>query len=109
MHQKCIQQFYYRINGDYRTAATPQPFYFPFSGTTRVSRYQKRTPGLHGAREKLTEADTPTIRLGATPSGLTSAHLHHPHFLQAGCPSCRPTNSVKALKAVQRRCHRPEN
>jgi len=25
----------------------------------------------------------------------------HPttHFLQAGCPSCRPTNSVKALKA----------
>ena len=23
-----------------------------------------------------------------------------PHFLQAGCPSCRPTNSVKALKAT---------
>jgi len=23
-------------------------------------------------------------------------------FLQAGCPSCRPTNSVKALKAQQR-------
>jgi len=21
-------------------------------------------------------------------------------FLQAGCPSCRPTNSVKALKAI---------
>jgi len=29
-------------------------------------------------KERLTEADTPTIRLGATPSGLTSAHLHHP-------------------------------
>jgi len=27
---------------------------------------------------RLTEADTPTIRLGATPSGLTSAHLYHP-------------------------------
>jgi len=25
-------------------------------------------------------------------------------FLQAGCPSCRPTNSVKALKAVKS-CH----
>jgi len=25
-----------------------------------------------------TEAETPTIRLGAIPSGLTSAHLHHP-------------------------------
>jgi len=22
----------------------------------------------------------------------------HPVFLQAGCPSCHPTNSVKALK-----------
>jgi len=27
---------------------------------------------------RLTEADTLTIRLGATPSGLTIAHLHHP-------------------------------
>ena len=27
---------------------------------------------------RLTEADTLTIRLGATPSGLSSAHLHHP-------------------------------
>jgi len=26
---------------------------------------------------RLTEADTQTIRLGATPFGLTSAHLHH--------------------------------
>jgi len=47
---------------------------------------------------RLTEADTLIIRLGATPSGPTSAHLHHPHiFLQARCPSCRPANSVKAL------------
>jgi len=49
---------------------------------------------------RLTEADTPTVRLGATPSGLSSAHLHHPpFFLHAGCPSYRPINSVKALKA----------
>ena len=49
---------------------------------------------------RLTEADTPSIWLGATPSGLTSAHLHHPPiFLQAGYSSCHPTNSVKALKA----------
>jgi len=25
-------------------------------------------------------------------------------FLQAGCPSCRPTNSVKALKAISGGC-----
>ena len=30
----------------------------------------------------------------------TPAH-HHSVFLQAGCPSCRPTNSVKALKTEQ--------
>jgi len=29
---------------------TPQPFYGPFSGTTRMSRCQKRTSGLYGAR-----------------------------------------------------------
>ena len=46
------------------------------------------------------KADTQTIRLGSTPSGLTIAHLHHPPiFLQARCPSCCPINSVKALKA----------
>jgi len=49
---------------------------------------------------RLTEADTHTIRLGTTLSGLTSPNLHYPpYFLRAGCPSCRPTNSVKALKA----------
>jgi len=31
--------------------AIPQPFYGHFSGTTRVSRCQKRTSGLYGARE----------------------------------------------------------
>ena len=35
-------------------------------------------------KERLTEADTLTIRLGATPSGLTSAHLHHPPIFFTG-------------------------
>ena len=29
---------------------------------------------------------------------ITTPVPHHSVFLQAGCPSCRPTNSVKALK-----------
>ena len=33
------------------TTTTPQPFYGPFSRTTRVSHWQKRTSGLYGARE----------------------------------------------------------
>ena len=38
-------------------------------------------------------------------------HQHPPLcFLQAGCPSCRPTNSVKALKArTQTTKHRENN
>ena len=31
---------------------------------------------------------------------ITTPAPHHSVFLQAGCPSCRPTNGVKALKAV---------
>jgi len=32
---------------------------------------------------------------------ITTPAPHHSVFLQAGCPSCHPTNSVKALKANQ--------
>jgi len=43
---------------------------------------------------RLTEADTPTIRLGATPSGLTSAHLHPPIFYRSNALSAaQPTVS----------------
>jgi len=44
---------------------------------------------------RLTEADTPTIRLGATPSGLTSAHLHHPPIFYRPdvLPAAQPTAS----------------
>ena len=51
-------------------------------------------------KERLTEADTETIRLGATPSGLTSAHLHHsPIFYRPDAlPATQP--SVKALTAT---------
>jgi len=36
----------------------------------------------------------------------TDNHANSPplSFLQAGCPSCHPTNSVKALKATDTEC-----
>jgi len=50
------------------------------------------------------EAEVPTVRVGATPTGLTAPPLTAPtapkKILKAGCPSCRPTNSVIALKAL---------
>jgi len=44
---------------------------------------------------RLTEADTPTIRLDATPSGLASAHLHHPpiFYRPDALPATHPTLS----------------
>jgi len=49
---------------------------------------------------KIMEAEALTVRVGATPTGLMAPPPTQPPqgFLQAGCPSCRPTNSVKALK-----------
>jgi len=44
---------------------------------------------------RLTEADTLTIRLGATPSRPTSAHLHHPpiYYRLDALPAAQPTVS----------------
>jgi len=47
---------------------------------------------------RLTEAYTPTIRLGATTSGLTIAHLHDPTFLQARCPSMQPNQQRQSTE-----------
>jgi len=46
---------------------------------------------------KLTEANTQTIRLGATPSRLTSAHLHHlPIFYRLDdLPAAQPCQSTE--------------
>jgi len=44
---------------------------------------------------RLTEADTSTMRLGTTPSGPTSAHLHHPplFYRPDALPVAQPTVS----------------
>jgi len=57
---------------------------------------------------RLTEADTQTIQLGATPSGPTSANLHHPPSAfsaltllvgrQEGHPSCKKMGRPKINK-----------
>ena len=87
-----------------------RPFYGPFFRDHPGEPVPEENLWTLWCKGRLTEADTETIRLVATPSGLTSADVHHPpHFLQAGCASCCPTNSVKALKATSafglgRRC-----
>jgi len=46
-------------------------------------------------KQRLTEAVTLTIRLGATPSGLTSAHLHHPPIFFTGRIPFLPPNQQR--------------
>jgi len=72
-----------------------ESFYGPFSGTTRVSRCQKRNFWILWCKGKLTEEDTLTIWLGATPSGLISANLHHPpiFYRPDALPAAQPTVS----------------
>jgi len=79
------------------------PFNGPISGTTRVSRYQKGKTKLDftEARDSEWQWHQPGHMQVCTLLQ-TDNHANTPSlcFLQAGCPSCRPTNSVKALKAV---------
>ena len=77
-------------------------FNSPLSVTTQVSRYQNGKTSLDftGARD----SELQWYQLGhmqICTSLQTDNHTSTPplSFLQAGCPSCRPTNSVKALKA----------
>jgi len=45
---------------------------------------------------RLTEADTPTIWPGATPSGLNGAHLHHPPFFTGQMPFMPPNQQCQS-------------
>jgi len=79
------------------------PFNDPLSGTTRVSRYQKDNTNLDFTAAR--DSEWQWYQLGHMQNCTllqTDNHASNPplSFLQAGCPSCRPTNSVKALKAT---------
>ena len=70
--------------------------------TTRVSWYQKGKTNLHFTEAR--DSEWQWHRLGHMPvctSLQTDNHASTPplSFLQAECPSCCPTNSIKALKA----------
>ena len=79
-----------------------RPFNGPFSGTTQVSRYQKSKTNLDFTEARDSEWQWHQLgHMQVCTSLQTDNHASTPplSFLQAGCSSCRPTNSVKALKA----------
>jgi len=76
-------------------------------GFTTVTTY-------HGFCHHLEQCGTGCVQTLSSPCWHTQTHAsgslschdfhlhtmsHHSSFLQAGCPSCHPTNSIKALKA----------
>jgi len=78
------------------------PFNGPLSGTARVSRYQKGKTNLDFTEARDSEWQLNLLgHMQACTSLQTGNHASTPplSFLQAKCPSCHPTNSVKALKA----------
>ena len=77
------------------------PFNGPFSGTTQVSRYQKGQTNLDFTEARDSEWQWHQLGHMQVCTSLQTASTPPLCFLQAGCPSCRPTNSVKALKANQ--------
>jgi len=79
------------------------PFNSPFSGTTQVSRYQKDGTNLDFTEARDSEWQWHQLgQMQVCTLLQTDNHTSIPplSFLQAGCPSCRPTNSVKALKGT---------
>jgi len=81
------------------THARARAFNGHFYGTTRVSRYQKGKPIWILLKQETVSGSG--INWAICKSVPRSRQITTPplSFLQAGCPSCRPTNSIKALKA----------
>jgi len=91
---KALKAFYY-VNSTHT-----HPFNSPFSGTTLVSQYQKGKTNLDftEAGDSEWQWHQQICKSASRSRQITMPVPHHSSFLQAGCPSCRPTNSVKALK-----------
>jgi len=88
-------------------------FYFVINKHTHLTALYLGLPGWAGTRKVkpisvLLKQDTVSgsgiswaiCKSAPRSSKITTPGPHHSVFLQPGCPSCHPTNTVKALKAV---------
>jgi len=103
IQSNAIKEFSYHIqpffehNNTTTTTTTHLSFNGPFSGTTQVSRYQKGKTNLNFTEAR--DSEWQWHQLGHM-QVCTSLHIdNHASTPPLRCPSCRPTNSVKALKA----------
>ena len=99
-----LQRFLVWRYDNTNTHTHTHPFNGPFSRTTQVSWYQKGKTNLDFTEARDSEWQWHQLgHIQVCTSLQADNHASTPllRFLQAGCPSCRPTNSVKALKARQ--------
>ena len=112
----CCQNYCYYITVHHFESVVctqrTDPFNDPLSRTTRMSRYHKGETDLDLTEARDSEWHWHQLdHMQVCISLQTDSHASTPplsffSFLKAGCPSCRPTNSVKALKAVSVVCSR---
>jgi len=89
----------------YRTHT--HPFNGPLSGTTWVSRYQKGKTNLDFSEARDSEWQWHQLgHMQVCISLKTNNYTSTPplSFFTGGCPSCHPTDCVKALKAKTESC-----
>ena len=85
------------------THTRTHPFNGPLSGTTQVSWYQKVKPIWILLKQETVSGSGISWAICKSAPRSRQIPRQHPtaqFFLQARCPSCCPTNSVKALKAI---------
>jgi len=98
------QQLWFALTLTKMRQLLKQPFNSPLSGTTQVSWYQKGKTNLDFTEARDSEwqwhhlAHMQVCTLLQTDNHVSTSPLS---FLQAGCPTCHPTNSIKALKATE--------
>jgi len=83
-----------------------QSFNGPLSGTTRLSQYQNGKINLDFTEARDSEWQCQLRHMQVCTSLQTDNHAStpSPSFLQAGCPSFRPKNNVKALSYLVLSC-----
>ena len=79
--------------------AHTQPFNSPLSESTKVSWYQKKHSGFYWSKRWWSGSGIiwKICKTASRSRKKTTMPIPHPMLLQAGCSSCHPTNSVKAL------------
>jgi len=77
---------------------TTQPFYGPFFRENPGEPVPEENFWTLWCKGRLREADILNIRLDAAPSGLTSAHIHHPPIFTGRMPFLLPNQQCQSTE-----------